>query len=478
MSIPSYFESTLNDDVPSINDNTTLPAYSGHRPSQREGRATPLRPRDFTYKIEKNDHIWANMTITADEKLSKNIPTFVEGEPILGQVELWTEKGGEDIRGVVVSMIGEVIMGASKGERFTFLDVSETLWSQDMGDPRTHQLDTASSRSTEQSDGPHSHKLFGNFVWKFQLKFPKEVSLRNGKEVGTYSLLQTQSERHTRACVRYEVIVCFVRGKLRSDNKIGAIVGYIPISYPLPFSPLRQLAYQEGLSNLLGPTVDPEGWHSEEPIRIKGKIFNNREIDISCQVSNLIYLLTPFTCHYLSYTRGTTVPLCLTLKGSDIQALDLLSNPKAPVVRLRRRVRYTVNVEKDLRNVVTVAWRDSVAHSKAAVWWHAPEQLQADSLHEGQRTINGELHLKTELKPTSAMGQFRTEYSVVLFPFDVAGFESFANEALQEQPVDIVTAYAAGPRPRMLIPPGYDNDESLHALEQTNIVSEHNTGLL
>lgn len=121
-------------------------------------------------------------------------------------------------------------MGASKGERFTFLDVSETLWSQDMGDPRTHQLDTASSRSTEQSDGPHSHvergspskftpKLFGNFVWKFQLKFPKEVSLRNGKEVGTYSLLQTQSERHTRACVRYEVIVCFVRGKLRSDNK-------------------------------------------------------------------------------------------------------------------------------------------------------------------------------------------------------------------------------------------------------------------
>lgn len=104
MSIPSYFESTLNDDVPSINDNTTLPAYSGRRPSQREGRATPRRPRDFTYKIEKNDHIWANMTITADEKLSQNIPTFVEGEPILGQVELWTEKGGEDIRGVVVSV--------------------------------------------------------------------------------------------------------------------------------------------------------------------------------------------------------------------------------------------------------------------------------------------------------------------------------------------------------------------------------------
>ncbi|PPR02623.1 hypothetical protein CVT24_002194 [Panaeolus cyanescens] len=481
---PYYVDATLsalNDDEPSFTaDGVPLPAYPGARPVRAARIREPSRLKEFKYKINRNGRNWACMTVSADEAISKVIPTYVEGESIQGQVELQTEKSGDDIRGVVVSVIGEVIMGVVKGERFKFLELSQTLWSREMGDP--HQLGSRSPQDEGQPDltgaqeAPikYTQKLMGQFSWKFDFKLPKEVSLRNGKEMGTFRLPQTQSERYTRACVQYEVSVRFIRGRMRSDNKIGAVIGFIPIIRPPPFSPLRQLAYQECLPNLLGPSVDTDGWYAGEPIRVKGTIFGVRSIDISCQlhlakpvcVLKLLSALADgrldvntdlFTCK-LSYTRGSSIPLCLTLDGSDKQALDLLSGTNAPVVRLQRRMRYSANVEKDLRNLT---WKDSFALSKAAIWWHAP-----DNTHDARRTINGELHLKPELKPTSAMAQFRIEYSVVLFPFDVAGFESKDRhtEPLLEQPVDIVTAYAEGPRPRKLTPPGYEHAESLHSM--------------
>ena len=45
----------------------------------------------------------------------------------------------------------------------------------------------------------------------------------------------------------------------------------------------------------------------------------------------------------------------------------------------------------------------------------------------------------------------------MLFSFDAAGFEGFETEQLVEIPVDVVTAYAPGPRPTMSAPPGYES---------------------
>jgi hypothetical protein len=178
------------------------------------------------------------------------------------------------------------------------------------------------------------------------------------------------------------------------------------------------------------------------------------------------------------------IPIFLRLDGDDQQALDLLSAPKAIVARLRRRIKYHHNSQ---RKVVSLAWRDSIDHSQLAMWWPCVEQSE----QRGVRYVNGELHLRADIKPTSAMASFRVEvcdlfpsqclpryilqYSVVLFSFDSPGLEFGSEETLLEQPVDIVTAFASGPRPRMSAPPGY---ESFIPVQQVADVLSHSVANL
>ena len=69
---------------------------------------------------------------------------------------------------------------------------------------------------------------------------------------------------------------------LRIETKFG----FIPVTRPPPFPPLRQLAYREEFP-LLGPTADPDGWHSKDPIRIEGTL-NGRHVQIGCTVSSFL----------------------------------------------------------------------------------------------------------------------------------------------------------------------------------------------
>ena len=167
------------------------------------------------------------------------------------------------------------------------------------------------------------------------------------------------------------------------------------------------------------------------------------------------------------------IPISLRLDGEDQQALDLLSSPKAIVARLRRRIKYS-HISPE-----TLAWRNYTSHSQVAVWWPSAEQSEQRDV----RYVNGELHLQADIKPTSAMGSFRIEvcnlypflcsfcfeimfiwanfflqYSVILFPFDSPGLNLGNAVTLLEQPVDIVTAFAPGPRARMNAPPGYESE--------------------
>ena len=60
--------------------------------------------------------------------------------------------------------------------------------------------------------------------------------------------------------------------------------GYLPVTSPPPFPLLRAMAYREGIP-LLGPAIDPEGWHALEPVKVRGKLFNNRTVEVECTVS-------------------------------------------------------------------------------------------------------------------------------------------------------------------------------------------------
>jgi len=97
------------------------------------------------------------------------------------------------------------------------------------------------------------------------------------------------------------------------------------------------------------------------------------------------------------------------LESPDEQALDLLSSPKAIVLRLRRRIRSHWNPEKTLESS---AWKDAIDHSQLATWWPSTEAPDI----RGVRYINGELHLKPDANPSSAMAHFRIEVKQI-FPF-------------------------------------------------------------
>lgn len=93
----------------------------------------------------------------------------------------------------------------------------------------------------------------------------------------------------------------------------------------------------------------------------------------------------------------------MRLESDDYQALDLLSNPKAMVVALQRRIKYHADPEKVLGSFA----KDSVEYSQHAVWWPSSEGME-DNVGRF-RFLNGELHLKADMKPTSAMADFAIE---------------------------------------------------------------------
>ncbi|TFK40192.1 hypothetical protein BDQ12DRAFT_680492 [Crucibulum laeve] len=428
---PSYSE---RNPLPELEAHSELPAYTGRSPPTLR-RQSSESPKEFTYELTRKSKAWATLTLQADDRLSKTIPTFVEGSNIAGTVKLQLPEDGDAIQTVTVSLRGLIISGANSGEQFTFLDMTSTLWSQAMGNPNDPPSDSTPEKYTK--------KLYGEFTWPYSIPIPKETTVPAGPrdEMQVFRLPQTFLERHTRASIQYEILLRIGRNKLRTDHKLTATFGYIPMTRPPAPSMLRQLAYQEN-SLLMGPHIDPDGWHDLPNVKISGKIFNNRSVDVDCTLS----LAKP-----LSYTRGSVIPLVLRLETKDLQALDLLAVPKVIAVRLRRTVKYNVNGE---RTVDTFGWKDEVEHSQLAVWWPSLEAAEDSSLCT--RTVNGELHLKIDMKPTSAMAHFRVEYTLVLFPFDAIAFESADTEPLALQSVEITTAYAPGPRPRTYAPPGYD----------------------
>ncbi|KAF5326885.1 hypothetical protein D9619_004143 [Psilocybe cf. subviscida] len=446
-------------DLPSYSRSPAQAPVASSGPARSTGRSPP---QEFHYELNKKGKTFAILTIIADGQISRQMPIFIEGQPVKGRVQLMLDKP-DAIQSVTINVLGQFITGANQGEQLSFIDISHTLWTQTDGEPRNvNSGDGDSSPTTPNPPTKYSGKLVGNYTWSFSIDLPKQVVVPYGKqnEPQIFTPPQTFNERHTRASINYEVSLRLGRNKLRVDHRIPAAFGYIPITRPPPMPPLRLQAYAQGTS-LLGPTIDPDGWHSTDAVSIKGRAFNSRAFNIQCK----LFLAKP-----LAYTRGSVIPLCLRLESPDAQVLDMLSNPKAIVTRMRRRIKYHYNAEK---TVESFAWRDAIDHSQLALWW--PSAEGSEDRHGRVRYVNGELHLRSDIKPTSAMSSFRVEYSIVLFQFDAVGVDcSESPEDLIEQPVDIVTAYAPGARPRMLAPPGYEADIAVQQV--TQVVSVERMG--
>ncbi|KAL1664266.1 hypothetical protein GGF50DRAFT_127345 [Schizophyllum commune] len=456
--VPSHSQSTAEMDVTSYKP---LPRVSRHHsfsdslssptitPSTSTSRPATSKP--LTYDLTRKRKTWGKLTLLGDPALSRSNAAFVDpaeeysGEPASvqnhegaiarGEVQLNLENP-ETIHSVKVTVRGQLSIGASAP--FTFLDVSTMLWSREMGDPRG-----------EGFGAPQPTKLRGTYTWPFAIPLPRAVVLPVGSppRERRYALPANFWERHEPVRVRYYVILQVGRGAWRGDLRLPVEFTYVPLSAPPPASLARQLAYQEK-KHIPPPEADVEGWHTTRSAVVGGLVGEGRyEAEVTC-------------C--LAYTRGSIIPLALTLESHDAAALDLLSAPTAPVARLRRRLRYKADIGKvdeedeeegaDSRGqpgrgsrqgrqtTTTTPWQDSTTVYDLASWW----PREGAQRHTYRRCMDGEIHLKDDLRP------------IVLFPFDMPSFFGRDKEPLAVQPVKIATAYGPGPRPRAFTAPAYE----------------------
>ncbi|KAJ7669554.1 hypothetical protein DFH06DRAFT_1084323 [Mycena polygramma] len=348
------------------------------------------------------------------------MPTITQGSSLAGAVNL-DLRSSETIQAVCILIKGEVADTGASGWVVSFLEAKHTLW-------------TAAENSGKA-------KLKGEYDFPFSIEIPTTAPGKDGKP---FRLPHTFTSSLS---IRYTAELRIVRGKLRPDDRVTCTFAYFSMQQPGPPSALRSLAYQEN-SPLLGPDADPEGW-STQSILIKGKVFASRELEATCTFS----LATP-----LAYTRSASIPCAMTIEIADLQALDILSAPTASIVVLQRTTR-------DKRNDF---WREipeiPETCGKAVFWPSTEGRARADTDTDApqRRQLMGEIHLRANLQPSTAIpGVLAIEYSVVVFPFQAAGFKPLENVPLLRQAVEITTRHAPGPRQRTYTPPVYETRNAI-----------------
>ncbi|KAH9848132.1 hypothetical protein C2E23DRAFT_941244 [Lenzites betulinus] len=372
----------MDTDLPQYHRTDT--ALSNNPSSSRVTRA----PTEHQYHLPTSkSRPWLSLSVLSKAPASTYLPAFYQGEPITGSVTLRLEKE-EPIKSVSVQVLGQ--MTSSATDVLTFLHTSTAVW------PASS---SASFGVVPATSNPG--KLFGEYTWPFSVTLPDHCTLKSpGVPEQQFSLPASFSERMARVHIQYQIVVTVHRSRFRVDSTLGTVIGYLPIIRPDPPSTPRQIAYMEN-SPLIGPDGDPDGWLSLEPLPIQGSVFSTRTVDATCTLA----LAKP-----LCYTRGTAIPCLMTIETTDPQALDLLSAPRSPVVRLLRRISAQdtgpFNVPKPLPGL---EFESTVQEVATAVWW---SEHARDRLTPQKRVLHGEIHLSASLKPSCRFGKFELSVSV------------------------------------------------------------------
>ncbi|OCH94826.1 hypothetical protein OBBRIDRAFT_788829 [Obba rivulosa] len=417
-----------------------LPSYVGNVTSPWD---VPPAQTEHSFGLKrKSGETWLSLTVCSRAVTDEDPPTFFQCGLITGSVKLNLEK--EEIIGSVhISLVGRLSVYAHSASNF--LNVSQQLWS--------------SHEDTVKDPGRQPGKLQGQQEWPFSFRLPRGVSILSHLDPDSmrknFRLPPSLSDSASGVTVQYELTVRVRRGRLRGGNKLFVPIMYIPQLRPCAPSILRQLAYQEQ-SPILGPERDSEGWRALHPVVIRGTLFKTRPVEVICTLS----LARP-----LSYTRGTPLHLALALECNDIQALDLFSTNGSITVSLIQRTSFGADrpTQKSSAPRTSETSTDSVEmrsqELETAVWWRSAEDTLVQD--RNKRSFSGEIQIPTHLAPRCSILSFTLDYAVVLYPFQVVGFSSATSpkEPLISQKVEIVTAHAAGPRPRAYAPPGYEKSE-------------------
>ncbi|KAJ7312876.1 hypothetical protein DFH08DRAFT_1087431 [Mycena albidolilacea] len=418
-----------------------LPIYSGCILPSRctTSTAQPAAPKEFSYEIKDySAKPWATLTLLGHPILSSTTPTFIDRSEITGSLKL-NLRSPDPIKSITIFVRGYLLIFEDPHKHSKFFRLQKLVWTSSMGDPRAPGTSTAGSLKT------WTEKLKGNYELSFSINIPEFAESPNGEE--RFRLPHTFTDRASRGSIEYYLELRISRGKLRSDDRIMTPFGLFILRPPSPPSQLQQLAYRSNI-RIPGPHSDPDGWHALEPVQVEGKLFGERTVNAKCTV----FLAKP-----LCYTRSTSIPCAMTIETDDSQVADVLASIKSAALYLQRCVRCTFGYSST-----------NVSPCGQAVWWPAPDAAMAHLGNATQRHIMGEIHLRRDLHPSTAIKQFQVEartvildaYAVAVFPPTAVAFKPHSTGPFITQTVEIVTGHAEGVRARTAtIPPAKESSD-------------------
>ncbi|KAH9052919.1 hypothetical protein EDB83DRAFT_2542899 [Lactarius deliciosus] len=397
---------------------------------RRAGASSGSLRSEHRYALQdKNGRDWLSFKVQSRAADSKHMPLFLEGDIIKGEVRLDLAKA-ETLKGLTITMrAGTTAVGQ---EEELFLDKTEPIW-------------TPASSSDAKVVGTHTHT--------FSITIPRdaEVALVPKATPKRFSLPPTFSERASPAYIDYKLYVTVRRGGLRVNSKLSTSFAFLPRTVADPPSPLRALVYAGG-GAVLGPDADPQGWKVFDPVKITGTLFNARDVNVQCTLA----MATPLT-----YASNSPVPLLLTLRGTDVQALDLFVGSSC--LHLLR----TVAIGSEAAEEAGLRRSNNTFVSSVAkgVFW--PHEVGAGAKvgsgkeatgDPGIRALRGELFIPKGTKQSFAFPRLACRYSVVLLPPQVPGFTPMTttDEPLLMERITVTLANAPGIIPTSQIPPGYE----------------------
>ncbi|KAH8100788.1 hypothetical protein BXZ70DRAFT_1064411 [Cristinia sonorae] len=434
-----------------------LPSYTRRDPrisNAPTAAPTAREQRRHTRHLVKNGRNWLTLSFQspANDSGDPELPHFSQTTPISGSVHLRLP-GEAVVRSVSVSVIGEL---SSPTHYVRFLTVTRQLFVSDASD-----LD----RSLPDPPDIFEGKLSGEHVWPFSIQLPKGVSILFGTSISArhnFRLPPTLTNAMSKARIQYKLVVRVKKGILSTDNRLTADFVYTPLLRPAQPSILRQIACLEN-QPLIGPDGDPDGWRCLRPLTLRGKIFNARSIEATCvkvayQVSLFLFNAKLSIARPVCYTRGTTIPLVLSISSSDTQALDLLSLPSAPTCQLMRHATFSMHVDSTSLEVISSNSREWFPEVIGTAVWRQAFEDTGNSPH--RRILHGDIVIPADTPPSCNIVNFHLQYTITLVDIKAVAFTPSAESRrtpMHSELVPIVTVPAPGPLEASSLPPMYES---------------------
>ncbi|KAI1797174.1 hypothetical protein LXA43DRAFT_877820 [Ganoderma leucocontextum] len=386
----------------------------------------------------KTGEQWLTLTMTSRATTADAAPTFFQGGNVTGSLKLQMEKE-ELVDEISIDLYGRLAIFSHSTSHF--LHMSQTIYSAADKPPESSESSLAITR--------RRGRLKGRYDWPYSFRLPKGVSILSSITPGgeterqSYPLPPSFRDEQSSVDVQYSLVVRVNRGGFHKGRKLVVSFDYVPLARPSPPTILRQLAYQQDTA-IVGPDDDPEGWKTLEPMKLNGRLFKKIPVEALCTLS----ITRPLT-----YARGVPLHLMMSIGSNNEQFLDLVTAQSISLALVQRttfgddnRLRFS----RRLSSQVTMKTQIRAT----AKWW----KISTAGTPTSVRTFAGELLVPEDLAPACQILHYGHEYELAFTSFSAVGFAPTvpSKNAFLTEPINIVTSFSPGARPRSYIPPEYN----------------------